>query len=308
MKNILKQVFKVLIFIIVFFILISITSNILVLKENWFGSDVKSFYKLEENSLDLLFLGSSHSYAAFSPEIIEKEFGKKSYNWATQQQPIYISYHYLVEALKTQKPKIVVLEAYMLTIQDDYAGEGTVRSALDRMNMSLNKIKAIEVSVENKEDYLSYYINIIKYHSRYSEIKKQEVVDAIKNKTLSNRGFTPLESNPKVNFDNSKCLNIEYTSKISTKNLEYLNKIIKLCNEENIRLVLVTTPTQMGESEQAYLNYVEKVAIQNNIEFIDLNRKFGEIGLDFSTDFYDTTHLSKFGAEKVTKYFLNNIL
>lgn len=174
--------------------------------------------------------------------------------------------------------------------------------------MSLNKIKAIEVSVENKEDYLSYYINIIKYHSRYSEIKKQEVVDAIKNKTLSNRGFTPLESNPKVNFDNSKCLNIEYTSKISTKNLEYLNKIIKLCNEENIRLVLVTTPTQMGESEQAYLNYVEKVAIQNNIEFIDLNRKFGEIGLDFSTDFYDTTHLSKFGAEKVTKYFLNNIL
>lgn len=288
--------------------MLSITSNILVLKENWFGSDVKSFYKLEENSLDLLFLGSSHSYAAFSPEIIEKEFGKKSYNWATQQQPIYISYHYLVEALKTQKPKIVVLEAYMLTIQDDYAGEGTVRSALDRMNMSLNKIKAIEVSVENKEDYLSYYINIIKYHSRYSEIKKQEVVDAIKNKTLSNRGFTPLESNPKVNFDNSKCLNIEYTSKISTKNLEYLNKIIKLCNEENIRLVLVTTPTQMGESEQAYLNYVEKVAIQNNIEFIDLNRKFGEIGLDFSTDFYDTTHLSKFGAEKVTKYFLNNIL
>ena len=136
MKNLIKSI----IFLTIFIILLHVCSNIFELKGNGFGSDVISFYNLKKNSLDIIFFGSSHSYASFYPDVIEEETNLKSYNFATQQQPIYITYHYMIEALKSQRPKYFVLETLMTSIDDEYATEGVNRDALDKMKLSKNKI------------------------------------------------------------------------------------------------------------------------------------------------------------------------
>ena len=199
MKNFIKDT----IFIIIFLILFHFCTNILVLKGNTYGSDILSFYNLKKNSLDLVFYGSSHSYATFSPDIIEQETGLVSYNFATQQQPIYITYHYMLETLKYQKPKYFVLETNMLAVDSDYSEEGVVRDAIDKLRFSTNKINVIKASVQNKKDYLSYYLNIIKYHTRYNELNKADIITGITKKGIANRGYKALEPDKNIIINNN---------------------------------------------------------------------------------------------------------
>ena len=302
MKNIIKDT----IFLAIFILLFIICSNIFVLKGNGFGSDVTSFYNLEKNSLDIMFFGSSHSYSTFNPEIIEKESGLKSYNFATQQQPIQITYHYMIEALKTQKPKYFILESHMLTLNYDYAAEGTVRDALDKMKISKNKIEAINIAIENKKDRASYYINLIKYHSRYKELTLSDIKEGLLQKGIDNNGFISLESKPEIMVDNKKIINKNSKKEIYYKNIEYLNKIIELAKENDIELILVKTPCQMTEETQAKVNWIEEYVKEHNISFIDYNKKFKELDIQ-EGDFYDLGHLSGSGADKVSKNFAKYI-
>ena len=298
MKNLIKDF----IFLAIFIILFYFCTNIFVLKGNGYGSDVISFYNLKNNSLDAIFFGSSHSYASFSPDIIENETGLVSYNFATQQQPIYITYYYMIETLKTQKPKYFILDTLMLTIDDEYATEGVIRDELDKMKLSKNKIEAIKTRVKNKEERISYYLNIIKYHTRYNELNLNDIKIGLTQIGLKNRGFISLPQNSEIMIDNTEILNIKEKEKISAKNLEYLEKIVKLAKENKITLIFVKTPCNLTEKQVKNINWLKEYAQENNIEFIDYNVLIEELSL-VNGDFYDYGHLSGTGAEKLSKNF-----
>ena len=77
-------------------------------------SGYKGFYRMPENSVDVLFLGSSHAASAFNPQIFFNEYGIKSYNLGCEQQSLLTSYYWLREALRFQSPKAVILDTYMV--------------------------------------------------------------------------------------------------------------------------------------------------------------------------------------------------
>lgn len=302
-----KQVLKSILFVVIFFILLFFTTKIFVLKGNTYGSDVISFYNTEKNSLDIMFFGSSHSYATFSPDVIEEKTGYKSYNFATQQQPVNITYHYMVEALKYQHPKYFVVDIKMFAVNDEYASEGVVRDALDKMKFSINKIKAISSSVEDKKDWLSYYFNILKYHSRYQKLGiKTDIVNGLLNIGINNKGFKSLDSNEEIMIDNSNYLNEDESLEITKKNKLYLFKMMDLVKDNNIKLIFVKSPCQLSNNEQLYYNYVFELAEKNGFDYIDYNMLIDDLNLEYG-DFYDGGHLSYKGAEKVSKHFSSYI-
>lgn len=303
-----KNVVKALVFILIFFIILKVCSDVFVLKGNTYGSDVKSFYKLDKNSLDVVFFGSSHSYASFSPDVIEERTGLVSYNFATQRQPVYITYYYMVEALKTQKPKYFVLESRMFSEDQEYWEEGVTRDALDKMKMSFNKVLAINSGVKDRKDRISYYFNIIKYHSRYEDITKGEIVSALKGECVQNRGFKDLPITSDIVIDNDGLINITDSSSLSDKNLLYLKKMIDLANKNNVKLVFTKAPNQLKEDEVKKYNAVKKIANENGLDFIDYNTKFDELGLVMNEDFYDIGHVSYKGALKVSENFADYLL
>ena len=139
-----KIILKSIIFILIFLLLLHMLSILLVRKGNGYGTDVFDFYKQDKNSIDILYLGSSHAYSSFNPYLIEEETKLNGYVFATQQQPLWITYHYLKEALKYQKPKYIVLEVHMAVVQkNDYAEEQVNRDAIDKMRLSKNKLEVI---------------------------------------------------------------------------------------------------------------------------------------------------------------------
>lgn len=278
-------------------------SILLVRKGNGYGTDVLNFYKQPKNSIDLIVLGSSHAYTSLNPYLIESETGLKAYDFCTQQQPLWITYYYLKEALKYQHPKYIVLESHMAVVGNyDYAEEQVNRDAIDKMKFSINKINTIKNSVKDKNDRESYYLNIIKYHSRYKELNSVDIKTTFLGYTVDNKGYIALEENGYIFNNDSKFTDND--SELYKKNREYLYKIINLTKKENINLIIVKTPTSYNHEEMAKLNYIKKIAQENDILFLDYINNMTDLNLDYNNDFYDVGHLNKNGSIKFTKKFI----
>ena len=108
--------------------------------------DMELFYRLPEDSVEVLVLGSSHAYCGFNTGVLWREQGIPAYILAGSQQPMWNSYHCLIEALKYQKPSLVVLEGYMTYIDTPYRDDSMVIRNTYGMRWSLNKIEAIKAS------------------------------------------------------------------------------------------------------------------------------------------------------------------
>lgn len=303
MKKETKKILIIILILIISMIAFNRLSILLVRKGNGYGSDVLNFYKQPRNTIDMIVLGSSHAYTSLNPYLIESETNLKTYDFCTQQQPLWITYYYLKEALKYQHPKYIVLEAHMAVVgNNDYAEEQVNRDAIDKMKFSTNKIDVIKNSVENKDDRVSYYLNIIKYHSRYKELNSVDIKTAFLGYTVDNKGYIALEENGYIFNNDSKFTDND--SELYKKNREYLYKIINLTKKENINLIIVKTPTSYNHEEMAKLNYIKKIAQENDILFLDYINNMTDLNLDYNNDFYDVGHLNKNGSIKFTKKFI----
>ena len=100
-------------------------------------SSYNQFYEMEENSIDVLFLGSSVAVNAFSPQEIYNDYGIRSYNLGSEQQSIFLSYFWLKEALRFQSPEVVVLDTkFLFELHPESiinTTEGLTRKCLDPM-------------------------------------------------------------------------------------------------------------------------------------------------------------------------------
>ena len=111
------RVLKTVVFCMLVAAIVVRTSSILRLKGKeylayYFSEQYREFYNMEKDTVDVLFLGTSHSYCGFSPQDFYDLHGIRSYNLGSSRQGIWLSYYWLKEALKTQKPKIVVKEVH----------------------------------------------------------------------------------------------------------------------------------------------------------------------------------------------------
>ena len=140
---------------------------------------VGGFYNEEEDQFQVMFFGPSHAYAAFSPLELWEETGIKSYVFATQQQPLWATYTYIEEALKTQSPSLIVVECRMAFGDKDYYMEGDDKgvtfSYMDDIPLSWNKAELAWLSAPDLEGRLSALFNFMMYHDRWSKLSRSDL-------------------------------------------------------------------------------------------------------------------------------------
>ncbi len=303
------SIIKILVFVVCFTGIFSYLTELTIRKSltgAWdMTNKIGGFYNEEEDSIDVLFLGSSHAYASFVPTILEEETGITSYVFSSQLQPITANYYYFKEALKTQKPKLVVIEVFS-AVFDYELDEGIVHSYTDDIPLSFNKAMMIYNTVPQGMQK-ECFIPIIKYHVRWNELdendwqfKRDELHDSL-------RGHVALEqcNNELV----LKTGDLEKLESITAKNEEYILKIIELAKENNIKLLFVKTPTTEYVDYQGKVNYVKDLVAKHGIEFIDYNVGYdGEYKADIKTDFFDKRHLNSVGANRFMKDFNRHIV
>lgn len=270
----------------------------------------KGFYKIEKNTVDVLFLGSSHAVTAFNPQVIYNNYGIKSYNIGCEQQNLLTSYYWLQEALRYQNPKVVVLDTYMLfSYRPDQAlntAESCTRMAFDAMKWSSVKWNAVKdiCRIDSNQSFNSYLLTNIRFHARWTELTENDLTYLSKEKHYELKGYAPF---------NNKCANYDYapyksdhdqTTYCETVSVmqEYLGKIIELCKNKDIKIILVKTPTTQWSIDKH--NTVQKYADDVGVEFWDFNEQdiYEATGLDFPQDMTDNEHGNVWGAEKMSAY------
>ena len=283
--------------------------------DNYWPLDVtyQSFYEMKNDSVDAIFLGSSHAISAFSPQELYDECGIRSFNLGSEEQSLVVSYYWLKEALRFQKPQAVVLDTVVCFpfMETPYnCNEASIRKALDPMKWSSVKTEAVRTigALDPKETFASYLFPIIRYHARWNDLSLSDIRFFTKENTslkgyavlsedTADTGFEPLT--PKADAVPAGMQNVMRT---------YLEKIVQLCSENGIQLILVSTPyTEMtAEVHQAVSGFAE----EHDVRYVDFNEAsvIEAMNYDFPHDMADAGHANNFGAEKLTGYIGNILL
>ncbi len=140
----LRTIGKTFVFLSLLLVLLSVSQKIFTHKfkyptdhEDHLGR-YREFLQLDDNSIDVLFLGTSHTMYAVSPMEIYENTGIVSYNLSGSAHRMSNSKVMLDLALRTQSPKVVLLDASSLFQEDE--NFSAWRKTLDSLPFSLAKV------------------------------------------------------------------------------------------------------------------------------------------------------------------------
>lgn len=262
-------------------------------------AQVSEYYELEDETVDVLILGSSQAFCNINPVVLWEDYGISSYVLAGSAQPMWNTYYYLKEALKTQTPKLIVLDAFATSYQQSYMDDSRIVQNTYGLKWSIDKIKAITVS-SPKERWSDFLLSYGQYHTRYSELSEEDFP------ALS--GYQPDLWKGYLSFsrveviENTDVSQITDAMELTGKTEEYYRKIIELAQAEEIPICVIKTPYPgITEEEQCYFNAAEAIAEEYGIEFINYNSQLERLDLDYRYDVVDKSHYNHSGAQKFTR-------
>lgn len=274
-------------------------------------STYSDFYKLDKNTVDVIFLGSSNAVCGFIPPELYSKYGISGYNLACEQQNLFTSYYWLEEALRFQKPKTVVLDTAMLYLYDNEnlatSVEGLTRRAFDFMRWSPVKLKAVMNMSKTWESLSvkSFIFPMIAYHERWESINLHDFkLDQFSRRSLW-KGYLPLTRYAGVDgfvpITEAQALESEMDAG-NVFMLSYLDLIVALCEENSIDLILTMAPSTFDDAGK--YRFLSEYANERGITYIDFNEKsvYEDSRLEFFVDCHDDAHCNLGGALKVTDY------
>ena len=267
---------------------------------------VQGFYLEEDNSLDVVFMGSSEMYNCFcSAEFYAKE-GITSYPYAYETNPVSMWKFELKEILKHQKPKVLVIESNGTCYGDDQLYKyAAIRNLVDNIPLSQNKTDLINEF--GTDSALSYYMPIVKYHEKWKsgQNPRNLLVPWLQGYNKLRGAFSHTYSEPlpeKTFVPDGK------TKDLSPNAAKYFDEFLELCDESGIEHILFfRSPHRNYDQEKRthYLRYNKTAEIveERGYEYIDTDLFKEEMGIDMNTDFFDEDHLNASGQKKFTAWF-----
>lgn len=298
-----KEACKAISFILIFVLLLTGVSYIVrtngEIKDRFTG-----FYAEEKNSLDVLLCGSSTVATSFSSGYMWGEYGFTSYPISSNtQRPKAIKY-LLEEAYKYQSPEVVVIELRMFTYEDEEMknDEAHIREVTDNMKYSLQRFKTVRDmtdGVETFEDKLSYYFDIIKYHSNWGMLFKPEELQKVTySKADLDKGFEYPTQIMYHSEEHDRYVPTEERIAIPVEQEAVLRELLAFLKENNQKALFVVTPCIYGNEYYAQMNYMKDIVEQEGFAYLNLHEY---VDYDCATDYFDGGHSNILGAKKCSK-------
>jgi len=267
---------------------------------------VKTAYiEANSDSIETLILGSSHAQFGINPEYISHT----ALNFANVSQTIDIDYE-LLNHLEPKLPnlKYVILRLSYATLYEQLA---LSNESWRLKEYNIYSTLRLDTKVKHQFEILS-----VKLNTNVDRIVEFYVNDTyVLNATEKGWG---IEANSKDAKDLevtgiavAKKHTIADTS-LYAENVDYLNKIISKCKDENIKVLLVTTPTY-----QSYISNLDPQQLESTITIGE------QMGVKYDNcnyynllnspkftkqDFFDGDHLNEKGAKKLTEFLNQELL
>lgn len=252
-----------------------------------------NFKNFPDNSIDVLILGTSQAQYSFDPAIFYGNTGLYAYNASSSCQPLEVTYEMLKEVLKTQKPKLLILETFAATPQVEGCKDDGCYIIPLRAFSGQEKYNVINYLPEEKaQDYRYPLVN------NHNDWKTKENFDFI----LPNNVLKPeqirnetgylyvdgIEAYP-VNWWHASLYPNDVEVELKESDLDNLNKIYDLCQENDIQLFLYKIQIDgIDEVNQSYRHKVWEWAKEKNVPYKDF------VDDSYRSGFYINIHTSSF--------------
>lgn len=266
---------------------------------NDYGSTWSAYLAEPENSIDVLFMGSSYAYCDWNPGVVYDESGLTGYVMGGSEQTLGLTYYYLKEALKTQKPAVVVLEGTALHFAP-YKSYTQIN--VGYMPAGLNKLGAIlEYAEPEKRTELLFDLYV--YHDRWKEVTREDWERAVTEGQRDHlKGYTAVDGIFVSETGKPAVTEVIPDEEQYRRNLGVFQRIAALCEENEIDLIVAMNPTYGQFSEEIYGKMRDDVLAAGAAGFVNWANAFDETGLDPTKHLFDGGHLNREGAAVFSRF------
>lgn len=299
-----NRIIKIFLSLIIFILLISIVNFSVVPSSynHWFKNDWKNCSK----DIDTVFIGDSLTLRSAQPSIADEKLSVNSFNISSASQNLKCSYFYLNEVIRNTKLKTVFLglDYYNFTQESEDCSIAAASIIFDRLNL-VSKFRFAFHTVELKDMY-PFIFRFHMFKDSFTDFPKtisEKFSKEYREYGILNPDDYCTDKGYAYSSETSNTLDIDYhdLSRLSEVNIDYLEKIIKLCVDNNIEIIVIQTPYSK-ERFSAFIDYknyydtVSSLTEKYNVPFWDFNFCTLRDDIDDSVCFKDQAHLNYSGS------------
>lgn len=251
-----------------------------------------------QTNKDILFVGNSHVMDGVIPMDIWRDFGYTSYILCAEYNDMERYPAMLELALQYCSPSLVVIDV------DNYWQKSEPEEVLmgyhefaDAFPLTKAKIQTTCELFEDEETRREIIFPFWLYHSRWNDLSKNDLKKSETSFYLKGYEFTTdtsmVEISQIIGSQEGELFKDAY-------GLEALKKVIQMCREQGIEVLLTTIPYIADVQEQEYLQGLHEFAREQQVGYVNLIEK--EALVDESCDYREGGHLNLSGAQKVTAF------
>lgn len=262
------------------------------------------YHEVERNSLDIVYLGNSHSKTTFIPEVIDRLLGTNSLHVSTVGSSIYQTQFEFQEVLRYQDPQLIILEAnpiYSGSTADDI--KSWDYSFFYAMPFSAHKFIYAHRFFD-EDDLLKFYLPFTSYHADWKnpeqarerayealELLRQRI-DADWQVELPYQGYEnylvslPLETEYAIDVDSGACPIPDFNER-----LQITESMLQAAAQEGQAVVIMETP-QFVNPFTGCREQTAAMAARYGVDYISLLDDAPRPPLWFGDD----EHMTQFGA------------
>ncbi len=259
------------------------------------------FYDADD--CDVIFFGTSHMYNGIFPMELYKDYGISSWNLAYGGERLPLTYYNLKDAIKVHNPKVVVIDVYGFEYGDqknDPDQPARSHNSLDAIKSPIIKYQAVTDCIEKKY-WPEFFFPLYLYHDRWFVISEENNKKRATEREYT-RGAFYLMGVADATFP--QLISPDDYSFADNNATMYMQKIIDLCAQNDIKVLMINIPYPASYESQRRANMAYEIAKRNeNVEFLNMIYMTDEIGINFDVDYADeTSHLNPSGARKTTRF------
>lgn len=256
---------------------------------------------------DVLFLGDSQVRAGILPMELYHKYGVTSYNLASSNCRLSMSYWKLMNVLDYMTPKLVMLSVTDVE-RPELTHDNSVRlhEAYDAFPLTLTKARGIfELTDQDGTDRdgasyddvrMELLFPLLKYHARWKELTKEDIHPVYN----TQKGAQPLVHVSDPTPDTQLA---DFNERLPEEGygFAYLRKIIEECQSRDIPIVLYQPPYPINPDVHKGTHTCAAIAEEYGIEMLDFPAM--DRVVDYYTDCADPgSHLNFSGAYKLTDF------
>ncbi len=286
-------------FLLLLSILLAYLAYVLTPKHDYGMCSMVNLYQQDRDTVDVLVLGTSLAYAGVNTNVLWRDYGVAAYNLCSAEQPFWVSYYYLREALRVQTPSLILLDAKPAVYPQEETEVGRAILATAGIRSPVNRWQAIRACV-GPEKALSLALRFPYVHTRYAELTGQDFAYPPDNGGRGGSWKGYIERNETQPHERPSVVWNDAARNLPPKVEEYARRIMALAEERGIPLLVVGFPNPDYENDHLYYNALAQLAREYGAGFVNYNDPRLRFGLRYSSDFADWQHLNVKGSVTFT--------